>query len=398
MENYGFVSRAWKHIEYLAKKIGPRGSTSKEEALAADYVQGYLESSGFTPIRENFTSVTSAWWPASLGLGIALVSTLGFWFEFLPVYLSFLLSIITVVLILLEFSFLPNPLRWVLPKGQSSNVWAIVPSKEKAQIRVVLSAHLDTHRTPLVFSSPFWLSLFKYLIPLGLLFIILNSFFFGLNLFRDLTAYKYWLLIPNLFILFVFLLTLQPDFSPFVEGANDNASGVGVVLSLAEYLKTNPMNNVQVWIVFTGCEEVGSYGAEAFLQKHKEKLLTDNLPVYWFTYDSVGGKGGELTYIEKHTFLTTATTAPELSHYLKLVGEKNPDLMAKAKSSRSGYTDSHIAQKYGIKNITFLHLTPDGFLPFWHKLSDNLSNIDPQLVEKTDILTYKILSEMDKIV
>ncbi|MBT9130892.1 MAG: hypothetical protein DDT42_01220 [candidate division WS2 bacterium] len=390
-----FLPRAMKHIQYLSEKIGPRGSTTLAEAKAAEYAKSYLESVGFTPMKESFTSVTSAWWPASIGLGLALLGALFFWYLEAGYLLGLIITFSGVVFILLELSFKSNPSRWFIPKGKSQNVWAIVPANGEVKKRVILSAHLDTHRTPLVFSSSMRLKLFKYLIPLGLLFMILNSIFYGLNIFFDLSAYKNLVLIPTVFIFFTFLLTLQPDFTPFVEGANDNASGVGVVLSMAEYLKSNPLNNTQVWIVLTGCEEVGSYGADAFLRKHKSKLDIDNLPVYWITYDSVGGKGGELTYIDKHTFLTVAQTSKDIVNLLNKVGTDNPTLKAVPKSSRSGYTDSHIAEKFGLKNVTFLHQTKDGALPFWHRQSDNLKNIDKDLVERTEKLTVKLLKELD---
>ncbi|MBT9164694.1 MAG: hypothetical protein DDT22_00615 [candidate division WS2 bacterium] len=392
-----FFPKAMKHIKYLSEKIGPRGSTTPAEAKAADYVKGYLESIGFTPMIESFASVTSAWWPASIGLGLALLGALLFWFLKAGSLLGLITTLSAVAFILLEFSFITNPLRWFLPKGKSQNVWAIVPANGEVKKRVILNAHLDTHRTPLVFSSSLWLELFKYLIPLGLLFMVLSSIFYGLNIFFDLSAYKNLLLIPTAFIFFVFLLTLQPDFTRYVEGANDDASGVGVVLSMAEYLKMNPLNNTQVWVVLTGCEEVGSYGADAFLKKHKNKLNTDNLPVYWFTYDSVGGKGGELTYIDKHTFLTIAETCPDLVSLLNKVGEENLELKAIPKSSRSGYTDSHVAVKHGFKTVTFLHQTKEGKLPFWHRQSDNLKNIDSDLVERTEKLTMKLLEELDTV-
>ncbi len=390
-----FFPRAMKHIQYLSEKIGPRGSTTLAEAKAAEYVKGYLESIGFTPMIESFKSATSAWWPASIGLGLALLGALLFWFLKAGSLLGLIITLCAVVFILLEFSFITNPLRWLIPKGKSQNVWAIVPANGEVKKRVILSAHLDTHRTPIVFSSSLWLELFKYLIPLGLLFMVLSSIFYGLNIFIDLSTYRNLILVPTAFIFLVFLLTLQPDFSPYVEGANDDASGVGVVLSMAEYLKSNPLNNTQVWIVFTGCEEVGSYGADAFLKKHKSKLNTDNLPVYWFTYDSVGGKGGELTYIDKHTFLTVAETSKDIVDLLNKVGIDNPTLKAVPKSSRSGYTDSHVAEKYGLKTVTFLHQDKDGKLPFWHRQSDNLKNIDEDLVERTEKLTLKLLEELD---
>lgn len=70
----------------------------------------------------------------------------------------------------------------------------------------------------------------------------------------------------------VLLATVQPDLTPHAQGANDNASGVAVVMSLAERLAHEPLANTEVWALASGCEEVGSYGTQAFCDRRRPEL------------------------------------------------------------------------------------------------------------------------------
>src|SRR5258708_27506543 len=97
--------------------------------------------------------------------------------------------------------------------------------------------------------------------------------------------------LPRTIALFVAILplvglifTLQPDFTPFVKGANDNASGAAAVLAFAERLKTEPLQNTAVFLVNTGCEEVGCFVISHWIERHVEHdapnasfLVLDNL-------------------------------------------------------------------------------------------------------------------------
>jgi Zn-dependent M28 family amino/carboxypeptidase len=80
-------------------------------------------------------------------------------------------------------------------------------------------------------------------------------------------------------------LTAQPDTTPFTHGANDNASGAAIVLSLAERLAREPLARTEVWALGSGCEEVGSYGAQAFADAHRGDLPG----LVAISIDNVGG-------------------------------------------------------------------------------------------------------------
>ena len=100
--------------------------------------------------------------------------------------------------ILLELSFRPNLLRWVLPKGHSQNVWARIDARDEARDRIVLVAHLDTHRTPLAFSSDRWVRIFEKLVPIGMAFTVLLIATFTLQIVLPMPWLRYVAIGPML--------------------------------------------------------------------------------------------------------------------------------------------------------------------------------------------------------
>ena len=383
---------AMEHIRRLAGDIGPRGSTTPKEAEAAQYAFEVLSKEGLSPFIEPFTSAKSAWQPYALFSALALISELLFLFAGRQgAIIAFALSAIALVSVLLELAFRPNPIRLLLPKGRSQNVVAKIAPKGEVRERVVLMGHLDTHRTPLVFSSTGWLMIFGSLVPLGLVSALVLIALFLAGVFSPSPALKFASLPFALVILGIFLITIQADFTPYTAGANDNASGAGIVLSIAERLARSPLENTEVWAVLSGCEEVGCYGAEAFAQAHKGELGK----AIWLVLDSVGGKDTGPVYITKETFLLTSHSDKELLTLADKIASSHPEFGAYSKAFRGAYTEGAIGVKHGFRVLTMVGLRKDGLLPGWHRPTDTLENLDLQVVEKTEGFVWELLKEID---
>ena len=69
------------------------------------------------------------------------------------------------------------------------------------------------------------------------------------------------------------IICLEADRTPFTVGANDNASAVGMVLTLAELFSKKPLRHTRLWLVCTGCEEVQHYGAIDFFKRHRPEMV-----------------------------------------------------------------------------------------------------------------------------
>jgi len=383
---------AMDHVRHLVEKIGPRGSTSIEEKEAALYSHKRLEGFGLLPTTESFRSARSAWLPAALFWSLILAS--GFVFlggGRLRAIIALVLATVGLASILLELSFRPNLLRWILPKSESQNVWARVDANNEAQEQVALVAHLDSHRTPLVFSSRTWVCWFERLVPIGMAFTIVLILIFTLGIVLPLPWLQTLAIGPMAVALGMLILMLQADFTAYSPGANDNASGVGVVLSLAEQLAKNPLEHTVVWIVLTGAEEVGCYGSDNFIRKHRAELGG----AAWITLDTVGSYRGVPVFLSQETFLSTSNSDKQLLQTMRNISHRYPDLRAHEVSMKGAYTDGAIGAKHGLRVLTMESHQEDGTLSNWHRPTDTINTISPECIQATESLVHEFLQELD---
>ncbi len=386
------------HVEFLAETIGPRGSTTPEERQAAEYAERCFEAAGLETHFEPFTSTTSGWLPFMLAALLALQSSvwviLGQSWGLTGRVLAAVLGVVMVgitVSVFLEMYFRPNPLRLLVPKGQSQNVWARLPAAAQPKRRLLLVAHLDTHRTPWAFTTPGRLKFFKLMTTLGVVaFVLLALSFLVFAVAPQVwSLYLVFALFPVLLI--VFFLTLQPDRTPFTAGANDNASGAAVLLSLAERLAEEPLANTEVWALASGCEEVGSRGMQAFADKHRDELKG----LSGISIDNVGGAGAGVCYTSVEGMVFPLKPSAELFAFAEQLRLARPDLNAYSLPYTTLHTDATCLMANGVPALSFVGLTPEGVIPNWHQTSDVLEHVDPGTVARTEEFVWELLQRFD---
>ncbi|MBI5477998.1 MAG: M28 family peptidase [Deltaproteobacteria bacterium] len=382
---------ALEHLRGLAA-LGPRPSGSPAEAAAADYAATALRAAGLEPRVEQFVSARSAWYPYAAFAGLALLGEVVFLAGGTSgAAAAFCLTLFGLGAGLLELTFRANPLRWILPRVDSQNVVARIAPRDAARARVVLLGHLDTHRTPLVFSSDGWLRLFEKLVPLGLVSVLLLAVLEALAAAGvrgpwHLVSLPFGFVAAGLLVLFV-----QADLTPYTEGANDNASGVAVVLDLARRLRAEPLATTEVWAVLTGCEEVGCYGAFAFAAAHRADLGG----AAWIAIDSVGGHGAGPIYLTRETFLLPAPSDPGLVRLAERVAARRPELGLRGTTASGAYTEGCVGGRCDCRVLTFLAFDVHGLLPEWHRVTDVVANVDPEVVERTESAVWDLLHDFD---
>ncbi|MBN1890955.1 MAG: M28 family peptidase [Thermoflexales bacterium] len=396
-------SPAIQHARHLAEVIGPRGSATPQEERAADYARQVMEEAGLQAVKESFAATRLAWRPHALALGAALLA------EILFVaggragtIAAAALMIVVLSSTLLEMSFQPNPLRCFLPKRPSHNVWARIPAAARAKRHVVLVAHLDSPRAAKMFSSSRWMGLFKALISASLAAMVFNAIIFIVGFLVGLPDLRPWhslSALPAMVIWWFFVLTVEADLAPYTAGANDNATGVGVVLSLAARLQQQPFQATDVWLLCSGSKEVGCYGAAAFFNRHRDELFASGggreNHAYSITLDSVGGIGGGPCYLSRETFLTTTHSDSGLLRLADKVAARWPGLGAYSSSMLGPYTEGHVAAYNGLRVLTLVSLRKDGSVPHWHQLSDVFANVDSQAVLNTENFVWELLQALD---
>jgi hypothetical protein len=292
---------------------------------------------------------------------------------------------------LLEMYFRPNPLRLVVPWGRSQNVWAKVPSRAQARRQVVLVAHLDTHRTPWAFASPRRLAFFRAMTTLGTLAFPAAAFFYAASLAAEPGPWRWGALALLPVFAAVLALTWQPDTTPHTQGANDNASGVSVVLSLAARLAHRPPANLEVWLLCSGCEEVGSQGVQAWVARHRDELRG----ALGISIDNVGGAGVGVCYTSVEGMVARYRPSAELFGLAERIRSERPELQAYSLPFTTLHTDATCLMVNGVPSLSFVGLTPDGRVPHWHQASDTFDNLDPAAVERTEEFVWELLRRLD---
>ncbi|MGQ9572908.1 MAG: M28 family metallopeptidase, partial [Dehalococcoidia bacterium] len=391
--DHGPAARCLEHVRHLSVDIGPRGSTTTAEAAAAAYAWGVLDRLELSPRMQRFSSGTSQWRPYAVAVTLALLA--------IAVYplagrvtavLAALVAAVTLVSAYLELNFSPNPIRWLLPKGSSHNVWAVLPPTGTARRRLVIVGHLDTHRTPFIFRTPLHLKAFQVLVTAGFASMAALVLLYLAGAIVQSDIIYLISLGPAAVLLIDVIMTIQPDMTPYTPGANDNASGAAVVLTLAERLKHEPLANTEVWLVNSGCEEVGCYGAAAFLREHREELKD----AYFVALDSLAGPDSGPCYITREGMTRHYRSDPHLIALADQIAADRPELGAYSKVMALGFTEGAIGIKNGLPTLTFVNLRPDGVLPYWHRPDDVFENIDPDVLARTQAFLWELIQRIDR--
>jgi len=133
------------------------------------------------------------------------------------------------------------------------------------------------------------------------------------------------LLLPQ--VLSAFRKRYRHSLASFSSGANDNASGVGVLLALASTLNQSGDSHKTAFL-FTSAEETGVQGAKAFCDSHASWKHNTSI----ICLDMVG-RGKSLYYVSKEGIFRPIYTNKALNQLLR---QANPQLKGIWYTLRSG--------------------------------------------------------------
>ena len=178
-----------------------------------------------------------------------------------------------------------------------------------------------------------------------------------------------------------------------VDGANDGASGVGVILEIARQLALNPVKK-GVDILFVDAEDWGEEGDDESWALGA-KYFANNLPVKGYSprvavlLDMVGGEGATFCreYFSERSAPDVAAKIWQTAHDIGY-GKMFPNKMG------SAILDDHVQLiKAGIPAIDIIEYHPEddtGFNDRWHTTSDNMQGISKETLGAvgTTLLTW----------
>lgn len=382
---------AWlKHIRALSVDIGPRGPTRPGERQGALYAQAQFEKLGLKAIFETFKSARSIFHPHLLASCLMLLAFIVF-----PLggkataILAALLSILVLVSELLELSFINNPFRMIVPKGESQNVFATIQPNGEHRRDLVLVGHLDSQRTPIIFSTRRWVKIYDRFTMVVFITFIWQVIIYSLASMIEI-PWAWYASIPTA-VASVLLATmcLHAESTPFTAGANDNASAVGIVLALAEEFVSQPLQHTRVYAVCTGCEEVQHYGMIDFYKRHLAELKNPTALVF----EMLGCVSP--AWLKKEGIIVPFKADPHLVQLAESLAAEHPEWDAHPALISGGNTEMADAARCKIPAITITGTTRDGESPYWHQVADTFDKMKPELMEKTWNMTRAMIDHLD---
>jgi len=392
MDNTQYSESVIDHSRHLAVKIGPRGSTTTQERMAAEYCFQHFQSLGIDAQIQEFNAPKTGWRQHSLAALLGLLSIGLAWFGGNSgSIISAFIMILTTGSVILELYFKPNLLRLFIPRGKSHNVIARIKPSEKVRKQVLIVSHIDSHRTPWVFSTKNRLLLLRLITTLGIISFFLSIFIFLIITFIDIEILRWGLLFLIPVFGLMFLITYQPDTTPYTNGANDNASGTAIILDIASKILQEPLRYVEVLILCSGSEEVGSYGIQAFIKENKS-VLKNSLGI---NIDNVGGNGVGVCYTSSEGMILPDKPSPELIELADQIKFDRYELEVYTLPYNTLHTDGTCMMVNGIPTISFVGLTPGGEIPDWHKTSDVFNNIDSDTVKNNELFVFELIQRID---
>jgi hypothetical protein len=381
-----------KHVKALAVDIGPRGSTTEKEKEASDYCQQVFRNLNLAPQLETFNSAKSMYHPHLLSC-----SFMFFAFVLYPIYgrttaaLAALISLITFASQIFELSIRDNLLRRLVPKGDSQNVYAVLPPKQEHKQDLVLIGHVDSHRTPLIFRSLTWVKAFTIF---SIIAIVLSAAQVLLYIIGSFTSWS-WIwpvtILTAIGAVIMAALFIQADRTPFSAGANDNATAAGLILTLAQHFQNEPLQNTQVWLVCTGCEEVLLYGAIDFFRRHTSELKNPVAVVF----EMLGCAGP--AWLTSEGIIIPFTSDRSLVQLAEEVAQANPHLGVYPSRIYGGVTEMAAAARAGVPAITLDGLSPEGYAPYWHQVEDTYDKMDPEVMARAYEFTWEYIKAIDSM-
>jgi len=378
-----------RHVDVLAKEIGPRGSTTPAEKKAAEYIEGFLSALGFNVRTEEFYSLKTFSWihaGAYLSSSLAVLVLL----RFAPA-LAALVAGLSLIGFFFETLSVPA-LGWMASKGRSQNVIARAgePDGISGGVKVCVVAHYDSSRAGLPFHPKmvknFRTTSFLVLICMALSAALCVSVALVPTLRNAALVIG---IVPGVYTAFAASLLIHRELAyPHVPGANDNASGVAVLLESARAFASRQIPGVDVTFLATGCEEAGVVGMLDFLKKHGKEYRD----AYFINLDNLGA--GDLKYTTGEGMYTVMKSDPVLVELAGKAVDQDPSIKASSSVYRTLLTDGQAAMLRGHKVMGIMAFRPDGTLPNWHWLTDVPENVQMENLVGATKLVVSIIEAL----
>ncbi len=376
-----------RHVEMLAREIGPRPPGSDAENEAASYLVDALREIGLPAAR------LRAHAPRRTGL-LEIACALG---SLVAILIAVLLPPLGLVLLLgLMALYLADMLGYIriadwLPAGQSVNVLSIVPPSESEVRRVIVTARLDSGPVGLL-SRKHWGFLYGWMHVLILaaqaiaVIITVAILVSGNDSLAPLFA------IPGLMlVLALALLGEREQRNTHSPGAISNASGIAALLGLAERTAQQSPRWLEVWFLGVGSSTVEGSGISEFLRRN-----TFDPDITYFVHLESPGGGPPVIPKRAGAGLRTAQATPLLTWIFDTVRGDQIATETRTINRLPFSTQAYATQRAGYQSIVVAGVDGLNRIPMFDDAEDLPHQVHETSIEDTVVFLSNAIGALDR--
>ncbi len=405
-------------IKDVIDETGPRLPGTPEERRGAEIIgERAQEITGTPSVTERFTLHDRASIGAIPVLGICgLISFALFYLSPIATLVASALCLIFAVVQIFTYK---GWFDFLFPKSESQNVYSILPPKDGQPVKYTLmfSGHVDSCwnwnlslKNPATAIPKIVIGVvgFFVMMIISSVAIALGAYSFktiaylaslpalgGREIFMIVLYCLPVITVPGSYWLSEYLTWDKTKASP---GAMDNLSGIGIALATVKYLKENPSaqpDGCRVIVAGLGAEEASLKGASAFVNKHKDDGMLDNLYVINLDsfrddkyFSAVKGDAWLMSRFDRGLVDITKEAMREA------LGSDATDTCPGEMLNPVGGCDSTPFCRAGVKTVTLCAQKPT-LTDYYHTCKDTVEGLSMYSLEKGFLTAINMIPKID---
>ena len=180
--------------------------------------------------------------------------------------------------------------------------------------------------------------------------------------------------------------------SPTVPGANDNLSGVALLVAFAELLRDRPLPGLRVVLLSAGAEETLQDGIRGFIARHRQELDPDR--TWMLNFDAIGSP--RLIMLEgEGPFWMQDYTDPSFRDLIERCATEQGIALERGFRARAS-TDSVITSRAGYPSACLCALNEWHAMSHYHLMSDTPDNLDYGTIAKATKVAYSVARHLSR--
>lgn len=368
-------------IRYLCETIGVRPPLSQEEYSATQYIKERLLKMGIDVVEQPFFStgrLAVRMGPvgvlASLGIGLGMSDKR--WMQYLGSAIALLAGLSG------RRVQSGQPTLWEWPQQRAYNIIGRIPPRATIERQVVLVAHLDTDLERLSGNPTL-----RNMLPQPCK-ALQKLAYWGVTLPNG----KGWRCLRKLMIGAMaasLALLIADETRAMIPGANNNASGVALLLALAEHLQATPLQHTEVVMAFTSCDTIGGRGSAELASEYGNQWPDAR----WIVVEGIGA--GELCWVTdpKNRLMRPET---EVAQQLAQIATANPQWAVMGRPL--GSPDRALpllAHQLNAVALTGYEQT-DHYPVQWQRATDTPEIVESDSMNKAQVFLQEVLQALDR--